>query len=460
MKTVFPFQVYSFKLESLYYNNDLDLESENRINNIEESNIGIHINNHPFSFYLFSKTTGDVLFDTTHSVESSNYDHYFYYAKGYIQISTRLPKGHYTYGLGERFGNLKLKNGVYNFWARDNHNTIASDDNDKFYSSIPNFITINPKTNNAYGAVMFNSSPMEVLLKEDYLTYKLTSGILELYIFSGPRPKEIILQNQETFGRPILPPYSALGWHGVFYLNEGNDINKLSDSLLSAAKGNNKILPWEGIWLDNYYDLNDDKVNATMSDLNALNYTFYLNKYSPVPETERYENYEIAKDICIKDNVEIYKVNIPLGKGCFVDYFHPDSLSYIKKTYIGDREFNYDHRQVTLYMNEPSQICPNCENNYQMEYIPANLNLSQNTIPLTATQHGNLKMIDTHNLYALTETKTYYTALNDIGITRPLIFSRSYFSGMQQYAGKWMGLVENSWMGLHITIIQTLNFNV
>jgi alpha-glucosidase (family GH31 glycosyl hydrolase) len=339
-------------------------------------------------------------------------------------------------------------------------NTIASEENDKFYSSIPNFITVNPKTNNAFGCVMFNSSPIEAVLKEDYITYKLTSGLAELYIFSGPRPKEIIKQNQETFGRPILPPYSALGWHGVFYLNEGNDIKVLSDSLLSAAKGNNKTLPWEGIWLDNYYDLNDDKMNASLSDMNAFNYTFYLNKYSPVPETERYVNYEIAKDICIKDNGEIVKVNIPLGKGCFVDYFNPESLTYIKKTYLGNREFNYDHTQVTLYMNEPSQNCPDCKSDYSMEFTPADLNLSNNTLPLTATQNGNLKMIDTHNLYALTETKTYYTALNDIGIIRPLIFSRSYFTGMQQYAGKWMGFVDSSWTGLNLAITQTLNFNV
>lgn len=321
-------------------------------------------------------------------------------------------------------------------------------------------MTINPKTNNAYGAVMFNSSPIEVLLKEDYLTYKLTSGIMELYIFSGPRPKEIIKQNQETFGRPILPPYSALGWHGIFYLNEGKDIVDLGETLLSATKPNNKTLPWEGIWLDNYYDLNDEKLNQTMSEMNSYNYTFYLNKYSPVPETERYVNYDLAKDICLKDNGEIYKVNIPLGKGCFVDYFHPDSLSYIKKTYLGNREFNYDHNQVTLYMNEPSQFCSECKSDYYMEYIPAGLNLGENTLPLNINQHNGLKMIDTHNLYALSETKTYYTALRDIGIIRPLIFSRSYFSGMQQYAGKWTGFIENSWIGLRLTIIQTLNYNV
>ncbi len=54
----------------IYDSEDLELENDREIENLSESNIGIKIIKHPFSFSLYRKDSGEPLFDNTYSNES------------------------------------------------------------------------------------------------------------------------------------------------------------------------------------------------------------------------------------------------------------------------------------------------------------------------------------------------------------------------------------------------------
>lgn len=469
-----------FKIpNSLYDFNDFELEDDGRIKYLEESNIGIHIVNHPFSFYLYRKETGERLFDTTHSNESKNPAHYLYYAKNYIQISTALPQNHYTYGFGERFGSLLLKKGKYVLWAMDSYNgkPVDSESYDNSYSSIPSYITVNPKTLNSYGAIMLNSSPMEVLVEEDYLTYKMTSGSIELYVFNGPRPKEIIMQMQQTIGMPILPEFSAINWQANLITSVPNrDIVSLNQLL---AKENNYKYPIVDVWVD--YDIPIEESLYEFKDLQDEFKTLEQNNhkihsYSRSPIAKNYDNFEIALNntVCIKnENNEIFYGKTSYGDVCFMDYMSPYALPFVMDHRLFNKELNTTASKMILMMNEPSHNCVGeCESttgntsDMKLPFVPGGINLEQGTLPLKAKQYsqdvnGNSNiMLNTHNIYSLQETKTYFTALNDHGVNRPLLFSRSFFPGVQQYAGKWLGYIEGSWDGLRLAMLQTISFNV
>lgn len=223
----------------MFDKNDLEMEKEGRIDDISESDIGIHIINHPFSFYLYRKDTKERLFDTTISEESKNFGHYLYYAKNYIQIASRLPKGHFTYGLGERFSSLRLKNGKYVLWAQDplidsNNDPLSDFSYENSYSSIPYMLTINPNSLNAWGSIVLNSSPIEATLEKDFINYKLTSGIFEMYVFAGPRPKDVVLQLHKTLGTPYLQSFSNLNWHANILTNDPlRDLSFINNTIYS-----------------------------------------------------------------------------------------------------------------------------------------------------------------------------------------------------------------------------------
>lgn len=45
------------------------------------------------------------------------------------------------------------------------------------------------------------------------LTYRLIGGVLDLYVFLGPTPNDVVRQYTEVVGKPFLPPYWSLGYH-------------------------------------------------------------------------------------------------------------------------------------------------------------------------------------------------------------------------------------------------------
>jgi len=462
---------------TLYDFNDFELEDDGRVEFSEQSNIGVKIVNHPFSFYLYRKDSGEKLFDTTHSNESSNPLHYLYYAKNYIQISTSLPQNHYSYGLGEKFSSLRLKNGKYVLYAADPKKSkpVNGESNENFYSSVPSFMTINPKSLNAYGVLMLNSSPMEVVVHDDFLTYKMTSGTLEMYVFNGPRPKEVIMQMQQTVGMPILPEFSAINWQANLITSVPNrDI--VSVNKLLSSKDRKYKFPIVDVWVDYDIPIQEGfyKFNELQNDIAVLEQNNHkVFGYSRSPLSKSYDSFQVAqnKTVCIlNENKEVLFGKTSYGDVCFLDYLSPNALVFVKYNKINNNQNNKPVTQLILVMNEPSQNCdgecnPNKSLPLKLPYLPGGLNLEKGTLPLKSKQYGadvnseNI-LLNTHNIYSLQEMKTYYTAMSDVGVSRPLLFSRSFFPGSQQYGGKWLGYLEGSWEGFRMGMLQTMNYNV
>ncbi|KAF9434630.1 hypothetical protein BGZ76_007687 [Entomortierella beljakovae] len=193
-----------------------------------------------FSFTVLRNETGEKLFDTT-SLGLTMKDQY-------IELSTRLAggiPGHAAnlYGLGENVGPLRRELGTTTtLWARDSPCKPGTN----LYGSHPFYMEILP-SGSAHGVLLLSSNGMDVLLspKGDKLTYKIIGGVIELYIFTGPTPQQVIQQYTELIGRSCMIPYYAQGFHICRW---GYDtLEKVKDVVLNFKKNS---LPLEAMWID------------------------------------------------------------------------------------------------------------------------------------------------------------------------------------------------------------------
>jgi hypothetical protein len=148
----------------------------------------------------------------------------------YLELSTALPApssgqgGINIYGLGEHIAPLQLPaNGsagqIYTLFARDQgtpvHNPAGATN---LYGSHPFYMVLDPSSGEAFGVFLYSSAGMDVLLQQgpdapNALTYRVIGGLLDVFIFTGPTPAQVIQQYHAVIGFPALPPMWALGFH-------------------------------------------------------------------------------------------------------------------------------------------------------------------------------------------------------------------------------------------------------
>lgn len=58
---------------------------------------------------------------------------------------------------------------------------------------------------------MMNSNGMDVVLNNDTIQFRIVGGIIDLYFLAGPTPNAVNDQLTQIIGRPVMPPYWAMG---------------------------------------------------------------------------------------------------------------------------------------------------------------------------------------------------------------------------------------------------------
>lgn len=126
----------------------------------------------------------------------------------------------------------------------------------------------------ASGYFLLSSNAIEATFREGIsgrvAGVQMAGGVMDIYVFSGPTPVDVIRQYQDVVGRPALVPYWSLGFHNCEWGYPNLDYVKEVVANYSAAE-----IPLETQWLDidymdKYLDFTTSPVNFPQQDVAAF----------------------------------------------------------------------------------------------------------------------------------------------------------------------------------------------
>lgn len=366
--------------------------------------------NELFWFEVVRKLNAEVLFSTKGNP--------LVFSNQFVQFNTSLPEGHVITGLGEAIkgftnppgtvrtlyandaadpvdGNIY---GVHPFYIDQRYANLSETNahqgpvNETRYpgvqwGNLTNLTLGNSTVSNlsfyedftplnksyTHGVWWRTLAPQEVVVEEEALTWRALNGVIDLYFFSGPTPKDVIQQYVSEVGKPALQPYWALGYHQSRWgYSSVDDLQGVVDQFAEAD------LQLETVWTDLDYMAafkdftNDpvkyplDKFQSFLADLHDGDQKYVplvdAAIYYPNPNNQTDNNYTVfhdgvEKDVFLKNpDGSLYIGAVWPGYTVFPDFLANSTYEWWKDA-LEDWRDEIEYDGIWLDMNEASSFC-------------------------------------------------------------------------------------------------------
>uniref|UniRef100_A0A0N4ZXQ9 Maltase n=1 Tax=Parastrongyloides trichosuri TaxID=131310 RepID=A0A0N4ZXQ9_PARTI len=446
------------------------------------------------------------------------------FADQYIQLASYLPSKR-LFGIGEHTHHtIQHDLTKYTTWpmlARDQPPDSKDPNQNNLYGVHPFYMVVE-SDGKAHGVLFLNSNAQEISTgPAPHITYRTIGGQIDMYMFPGPSPLEVIQQYTSFVGKPFLPAYWALGYQLCRYgFNDLQEIKDVVNNMTSAGIPFDVIIP-DIDYMNRYKDFT---IGDKFADLGAFadelhNRSMHLTLiWDPAIEAD-YETFERGlnsgakfiewKDMslvppAIQDLYPLAK-NTKIMLGVVWPDKHtafPDFLDETNKTrdwWVNEFKLFYEKVKfdgVWIDMNEPSSFGTNEDHPWyfdnqdhpniislkcigngvgnttdELEIPPYQTNavyqwgnnayLSTKTLCMSGvTMNGKETFYNTKNLYGWSEAVATKHALHKSTGKRGTVISRSTFPSSGKAAGHWLGDNTARWEDLRTSIIGVQEFNM
>ncbi|KAK8187127.1 glycosyl hydrolases family 31-domain-containing protein [Phyllosticta capitalensis] len=298
-----------------------------------------------------------------------------------------------------------------------------------------------------------NAMSMGVVGHTDTKTHWFSeAGLLDVFVFLGPQPKDVIKSYSELTGYTQLPQEFSVGYHQCRW-NYVTD-----DDVIDVDRKMDKFnIPYDVIWLDIEYThekkyftwdpMTFPKTEEMHKKLDEHDRKLVIIIDPHIKNTGDYPIIEEMKSKGLaaknKDGNDYEGWCWP-GSSYWIDTFSPASIDWWKSL------FKYENFKGTSHntfiwndMNEPSVF-----------------NGPETTMPKDNLHYGNWEHRDIHNINGLTFHNATFQAMLERKkgeVKRPFILTRSFYSGSQRLGAMWTGDNQARWDHLAASIPMTLN---
>ncbi len=487
---------YFDSLSNKENNNDNYDKDENKILfKMDIHGLNDFATNKNFNFDLYFESPEDNQKKIFYSFKT---DKNFLFSDNLISFQSYLTTDD-IYGFGERIHNFKLEEGVYTIWPIDRRNLVDDGKGSKnLYGHQPIGLHKTKYKNIWLGFVFLNSNAQDVqihrntLEQKTILSHKTIGGIIDYYIIVDNSPENVIKDIHYLIGKPILPPYWALGVHQCRWgFKNTFDFENVYNNYIERK------IPIDSMWIDI-----DAMENFKIFTLNKQHFKNLPNvvdnihknqaKFIPIIDiafSSDDDDMTIYNKIGDENNLFIksgYTNKNLFGKvwpkkAVFPDFFNPN----IKKIWDYGLD-NYlkiiDYDGIWLDMNEPAltggaagEIFENeddrekyrkeIEKNIQLSYIPGYIDntnaLIAGSLSLNAITYNNERLYNNKPLLSVYQCKQTYNYLKrKLPHKRPFILTRANSLGTGNYAFHWLGdnFSKNNYIKYSISGI--FNYNI
>ena len=487
---------YFDSLSNKENNNDNYDKDENKILfKMDIHGLNDFATNKNFNFDLYFESPEDNQKKIFYSFKT---DKNFLFSDNLISFQSYLTTDD-IYGFGERIHNFKLEEGVYTIWPIDRRNLVDDGKGSKnLYGHQPIGLHKTKYKDIWLGFVFLNSNAQDVqihrntLEQKTILSHKTIGGIIDYYIIVDNSPENVIKDIHYLIGKPILPPYWALGVHQCRWgFKNTFDFENVYNNYIERK------IPIDSMWIDI-----DAMENYKIFTLNKQHFknlpkvvdNIHKNQAKFIPIIDiAFSSYDddmtIYNKIGDENNLFIksgYTNKNLFGKvwpkkAVFPDFFNPN----IKKIWDYGLD-NYlkiiDYDGIWLDMNEPAltggaagEIFENeddrekyrkeIEKNIQLSYIPGYIDntnvLIAGSLSLNAITYNNERLYNNKPLLSVYQCKQTYNYLKrKLPHKRPFILTRANSLGTGNYAFHWLGdnFSKNNYIKYSISGI--FNYNI
>ena len=376
-----------------------------------------------------------------------------------FRLTKQLPAGTHIFGLGDKAGALDRRGRGFTLWNTDAYKFQES--TDPLYKSIPFFIGI--AGGSAYGLFLDNSfhSFFEFgVVHPERLSFGADGGAIDVYVMTGPTPKDVQLAYAWLTGPPALPPRFAFGYQQSRY----SYLSAASARAVAASLREARI-PCDVLWFD--IDVLQQHRPFTIADgpfpdfpglvtdlkERGLHCVVIADLHIPRLGGQGYEPYDggVEGDHFVRDaGGAPYVGEVWPGPCCFPDFTRKATRDWWGTLFAGGT-----FEQVAGIwndMNEPSVF------KTQSRTMPLDVvhRIEEPGFAVRTARHAEI-----HNVFGMQNARATYDGLLALRPEqRPLVMSRASYAGGQRTSVVWTGDNSATWNHLRMSTPMLLSLGL